>query len=43
MEVTVLARMPSCLSATGTGWEPTPWHAIQRAAWDYEEGQGVRL
>ena len=21
MEVTVLARMPSCLSATGTGWE----------------------
>ena len=21
-------------SATGTGWEPTPWHATQRAAWD---------
>ena len=20
-------------SATGTGWEPTPWHATQRAAW----------
>jgi hypothetical protein len=19
--------------ATGTGWEPTPWHATQRAAW----------
>jgi hypothetical protein len=43
MEVTVLARMPSSLSATGTGWEPTPWHAIQPAAWDCEEGQGVRL
>ena len=21
-------------SATGTGWEPTPWHATQRAAWE---------
>jgi hypothetical protein len=20
--------------ATGTGWEPTPWHATQRAAWE---------
>ena len=20
-------------NATGTGWEPTPWHATQRAAW----------
>jgi hypothetical protein len=20
--------------ATGTGWERTPWHATQRAAWD---------
>ena len=20
-------------SATGTGWEPTPWHATQRAGW----------
>jgi hypothetical protein len=20
-------------SATGTGWERTPWHATQRAAW----------
>jgi hypothetical protein len=20
-------------SATGTGWEPTPWHATPRAAW----------
>ena len=30
-------------SATGTGWERTPWHATQRAAWDCEEGQGVRL
>ena len=21
-------------SATGTRWEPTPWHATQRAAWE---------
>ena len=21
-------------SATGTGWERTPWHAVQRAAWE---------
>ena len=21
-------------SATGTGWEHTPWHATQQAAWD---------
>ena len=21
-------------SATGTGWERTPWRATQRAAWD---------
>jgi hypothetical protein len=21
-------------SATGTGWEKTPWHAVQRAAWE---------
>jgi hypothetical protein len=21
-------------SAPGTGWEPTPWHATQRAAWE---------
>ena len=21
-------------SATDTGWEPTPWRAVQRAAWD---------
>ena len=20
-------------SATGTGWEPAPWHETQRAAW----------
>jgi len=20
--------------ATGTGWERTPWHATQRAAWE---------
>jgi len=21
-------------SATGTGWEPTPWRAAKRAAWE---------
>jgi hypothetical protein len=21
-------------SATGTGWERTPWHATQKAAWE---------
>ena len=21
-------------SAMGTGWEPTPWRAMQRAAWE---------
>jgi hypothetical protein len=26
-------------SATGTGWERTPWHATQRAAWGVEEGE----
>jgi hypothetical protein len=34
-------------SATGTGWESTPWHATQRAAWDAltkgGDGQTVRL
>jgi hypothetical protein len=24
----------SALSATGTGWERTPWRATQRAAWE---------
>jgi hypothetical protein len=24
----------SSTSATGTGWERTPWHATQRAAWE---------
>jgi len=24
----------SATSATGTGWERTPWRATQRAAWD---------
>jgi len=23
-----------CTSATGTGWERTPWHTTQRAAWE---------
>jgi hypothetical protein len=22
------------MNATGTGWERTPWHATQRAAWE---------
>ena len=26
--------MHSPTSATGTGWERTPWHATQRAAWE---------
>jgi hypothetical protein len=25
-------------SAIGTGWEPTPWRAVQRAAWDALKG-----
>jgi dsRNA-specific ribonuclease len=24
----------SATSAMGTGWERTPWHATQRAAWE---------
>ena len=24
----------SLTSAIGTGWELTPWHATQRAAWE---------
>ena len=24
----------SPVSAIGTSWEKTPWHAVQRAAWD---------
>ena len=32
-------------SATGTGWERTPWHATQRAAWEAlkEGGNEQRL
>jgi len=31
-------------SATGTGWERTPWHATQRAAWEaVEEARGQEL
>jgi hypothetical protein len=30
----------SSTGATGTGWESTPWHATQPAAWDaLEEGE----
>jgi hypothetical protein len=25
---------PTSTSATGTGWEPTPWHATQQAGWE---------
>jgi hypothetical protein len=28
-------------SATGTGWERTPWHATQRAAWEALTTAGV--
>ena len=28
-------------SATGTGWERTPWHATQRAAWEALSRQNV--
>ena len=24
----------SVTSATGSAWEPMPWHAVQRAAWE---------
>jgi hypothetical protein len=27
-------QSPMLTSATGTGWERTPWHATQRAAWE---------
>jgi hypothetical protein len=27
-------------SATGNGWERTPWHATQRAAWEAVEKRG---
>jgi hypothetical protein len=27
-------------AATGTGWERTPWHATQRAAWEAGEADG---
>jgi hypothetical protein len=30
--VTGMEHSPT--SATGTGWERTPWHATQRAAWE---------
>jgi len=30
--VTGMEHSPT--SATGTGWERTPWHAVQRAAWE---------
>jgi len=26
--------IPKRTSATGIEWEPTPWHATQRAAWE---------
>jgi hypothetical protein len=30
-------------SATGTGWERTPWHATQRAAWEALKKGGDEL
>jgi len=32
------ARAEGEMSATGTGWEQTPWHATQRAAWETFSG-----
>ena len=32
LELTGMEHSP--MSATGTGLEPTPWHATQRAAWE---------
>jgi hypothetical protein len=32
----------SATSATGTGWEGTPWHATQRAAWGGADQIGGR-
>jgi hypothetical protein len=32
MTFSVIDHSPT--SATGTGWERTPWHATQRAAWE---------
>ena len=29
-------------SATGTGWERTPWHATQRAAWEGDAGERLQ-
>jgi hypothetical protein len=29
-----LSMEHSPASAAGTGWERTPWHATQRAAWE---------
>jgi hypothetical protein len=29
-----LAAGRATTGATGTGWERTPWHATQRAAWE---------
>ena len=29
---TGMERSPT--SAMGTAWEPTPWHATQRTAWE---------
>jgi len=31
----------SITSATGTGWELTPWHATQRAAWEVLKKAGA--
>jgi len=30
-------------SATGTGWERTPWHATQRAAWEAISNRSERV
>jgi|SRR5262252_3289897 len=33
----------SPVSAIGTGWEPTPWRAVQRAAWDALKGAEAEI
>ena len=34
----VTGREHSATSATGSAWEPTPWRAVQRAAWETFSG-----
>ena len=40
LELTGMEHSPT--SGTGTGWERTPWHAAQRAAWEAHRNQVSR-